>query len=276
MKDFTENLLLALNDELYQISLGENTVRNLEASVLASRKALIELREYISTYKFNYPEEEIKFFKTIKPAFYSKFIYFIDVYNIETNRPECSDASLKMYYREELASIKRFFDHNHLFYYYYRSEADYLDNIYFTRGIFNIHGQLDDFEHNDDFSTSHDYKLSKIISNEQLRKYLTAEIFRISQLKLTAPVEEDDTDLEWTSSKNGLIELLYAFHAAGVFNNGSASIRQLAGFMTRTFKVKLGDYYRLFQDFRIRKKDRTKFLNYLIERLTARMDEMDE
>ena len=37
----------------------------------------------------------------------------------------------------------------------------------------------------------------------------------------------------------------------------------------------LGDYYRLFQDFRIRKKDRTKFLQFLTDRLRQRMDEMD-
>src|SRR5690606_8440354 len=112
---------------------------------------------------------------------------------------------------------------------------------------------LDDFQHDSSFSTTHDYRLSKILANEKFSQYLENRIFQLEHQQTLAPVEEDDTYLDWTASKAGAVELLYAFHAAGVFYNGTASIRQVAGFVSRTFNIKLGDYYRLFQDFRIRK-----------------------
>ena len=190
--------------------------------------------------------------------------------------PTGSTEIFKDYIKREQEDLSRFFVHNQLFYQYYRSASDHLDQSYFTRGVFSLYGDLDDFEHDNTFSTTHDYRLSKILANEKFSKYLENRIFQIETQQSIAPVEEDDTYLNWTAPKAGAVELLYAFHAAGVFNNGTASIRQVAGFVTRTFNIKLGDYYRLFQDFRIRKKDRTKFLQFLIDRLTQRMDEMDE
>ncbi len=277
MENFCERLYEALENELHEITVANDPIENqLKRSILLCRKAMTKLRSFVLNNPFKSMLDEIRFFRETKPLFYSRYIYLISVYNFEMLRPTGSTEIFKDYIKREQEDLSRFFVHNQLFYQYYRSASDHLDQSYFTRGVFSLYGDLDDFEHDNTFSTTHDYRLSKILANEKFSKYLENRIFQIETQQSIAPVEEDDTYLNWTAPKAGAVELLYAFHAAGVFNNGTASIRQVAGFVTRTFNIKLGDYYRLFQDFRIRKKDRTKFLQFLIDRLTQRMDEMDE
>ncbi|MDH7459858.1 RteC domain-containing protein [Chitinophagaceae bacterium 26-R-25] len=69
---------------------------------------------------------------------------------------------------------------------------------------------------------------------------------------------------------------MYALQSLVVFNNGAADIKLLATYFERIFTVDLGNYYRIFQEIRIRKGNRTAFLKSLIERLTQRMDDADE
>lgn len=277
MENYYAKLYEALESELHGITVTNDPIENqLKKSILLCRKALAKLKSFVLKNPFKSLQDEVQFFRETKPLFYCRFIYFISVYNFEMLRPTGSSEAFKDYIKREQEDISRFFAHNQQFYQYYRSASDHLDQSYFTRGVFSLYGDLDDFEHDSLFSTTHDYRLSKILANEKFSKYLENRIFQIESQQSVAPVEEDDTYLDWTASKAGAVELLYAFHAAGVFNNGTASIRQVAGFISRAFNIKLGDYYRLFQDFRIRKKDRTKFLQFLIDRLTQRMDEMDE
>lgn len=277
MEHFCERLYEALENELHEVTVTNDPVENqLKKSILLCRKALAKLKSFVLGTVFQSLSDEVSFFRETKPRFYSRYIYFISVYNFEMLRPVGGNGTTKDYIRRHQDDINRFFDQNQQFYQYYRSSSDHLDQSYFTRGVFSLYGDLDDFEHDNSFSTTHDYRLSKILANEHFNKYLENRIFQLEQQQNKAPVEEDDTYLDWTASKAGEVELLYAFHASGVFNNGTASIRQVAGFISRAFNIKLGDYYRLFQDFRIRKKDRTKFLQFLTDRLTQRMDEMDE
>ena len=63
----------------------------------------------------------MRFFRETKPLFYSRYIYFISVYNFEMLRPIGSNEVFKDYIKREQADISRFFAHNQQFYQYYRS-----------------------------------------------------------------------------------------------------------------------------------------------------------
>ena len=73
-----------------------------------------------------------------------------------------------------------------------------------------------------------------------------------------------------------LRELLYALQSAGLFNNSKIDRKQLANQLEHFFNIDLGNYYRVFQEMRIRKINRTTFLDQLKDRLIQRMDEADE
>jgi hypothetical protein len=82
--------------------------------------------------------------------------------------------------------------------------------------------------------------------------------------------------LTWTSSKVALTELLYALHSEGVFNNGATDLKDIAEYFEHIFEINLGQYRRTFLEVRVRKGERTKFINSLKERLVKRMDDTDD
>lgn len=84
-----------------------------------------------------------------------------------------------------------------------------------------------------------------------------------------------DNPFRWTGTKTAAIELGYAIYAAGVLNNGNADIKEIMTYIEASFKIDLGDYYRTYPTIRERKRDRTAFLNSLIEKLLRKMNEND-
>jgi hypothetical protein len=72
-----------------------------------------------------------------------------------------------------------------------------------------------------------------------------------------------------------LIELIYALHSEGTFNNGASDLKDIAAYFEHVFNINLGQYRRTFLEIRIRKSDRTKFINSLKESLTKKMNDTD-
>ncbi|WP_428329664.1 RteC domain-containing protein [Mucilaginibacter sp.] len=264
MRTFAERLFSALENQLNETSLNEQSLtEQYRASIILCKKAMSKLKRYVSSYAFQNKEEEIHFFKTVKPQFYSKYIYFISVYNFIIQQPLGGDEILKEYINFQLIDIKRYFDHNQAFYQYYRSGSSQLDELYFTRGGFDVQAELEDFEEDELYSTSHDYKLSKIMANEKYQDYLNLELAKI--LNSSMPVSEMPIDLSltWTANKTDLVELLYALVALGVFNNGNVEIKAVMSLFQTIFQVDLGSYYHKYADIARRKKERTSFLDKL-------------
>lgn len=82
------------------------------------------------------------------------------------------------------------------------------------------------------------------------------------------------TRMTWTGTKVDLVELIYAWEAAGCFNHGNASIKEIVAYIEVVFNIDLNGYYRMFIDMR-RRADRTSFLDKLIKFLNDRMNEAD-
>ncbi|MBP2283067.1 hypothetical protein H4V97_001385 [Flavobacterium sp. CG_23.5] len=230
-------------------------------------------------YKLLNKKEEIEFFRNIKPKFASKLIYYNEIYTIETNKPLGSQKTIRKYYKAELLKLKVFFDENQEFYRYYRTNNQCLDATYFIRGKYDVKLTLDSFYFQADprFSTSHDYKLAKIMANDLLKSYFESELEKLENKKKssTAPPSLHKSQ-KWTGSKVELIELIYALHTEGAINNGTSGLKEIASFFEYTFSIDLGQFNRVFLEIRNRKSDRTKFLNTLKNKLIIRMDDADE
>ncbi|MFD0749237.1 RteC domain-containing protein [Mucilaginibacter calamicampi] len=269
MKTFTERFGTALENQLAEVS--EPTLGNYRASVLICKKAMTKLKNYVSSYAFENTEEEINFFKHIKPRFYSKYIYFINVYNFLVQRPVGSETIQQDYINMHLDEVKTFFDHNRLFYAYYRSGMTQLDDLYYTRGGFDVHAELEDFEEDEQYSTSHDYKLSKIMANEQFQEYLNRELTRLNAdpAALIQPFKHP----AWTATQTDAIELIYALKSAGAVNNGNIDIAELVTIFEHIFQFELKEYYHKFTDITRRKKDVPVFLNKLKDGLIRWIDD---
>ena len=280
MSSKINSLLTNLNDQLSFINLEiDNESTRCERAIEVILKTIKALKIVVKKTKFKTDAEEIKFFKEIKPQFTSKLIYYNTIFKIEMKKPNGGNRIVKKYYNNELVKLKAFFDNELEFYRYYRSRSTYLDHKYFLRSRFDIKMSLDSyyFEADTSFSTSHDYKVAKILANDLIQLYLENNLVLIGN-KDNGEKSQRKPNLKmiWTSPKVALIELVYALHTEGVFNNGAADLKDIAEYFEHIFEIDLGQYRRTFLEIRTRKADRAKFLTTLNKGLLKRMEDTDE
>ncbi len=206
------NLLTNLNDQLSFIGLEiDNQSIRCENAIEIILKTIKSLRAILSKTKFKTDAEEIKFFKEIKPQFTSKLIYYNTIFKIEMKKPNGGNRIVKKYYNNELIKLKAFFDNELEFYKYYRSGSTYLDHKYFLRSKFDIKMSLDSyyFEADKSFSTSHDFKVAKILANDLIQLYLENQLVMIDN-KDNGEKSQRKPNLKmiWTSPKVSLIMAL--------------------------------------------------------------------
>lgn len=271
MKDYIA-ATKSLCDELEQLHVEEPdiTYRTGKAAKMI-RKVLTSFRKQINQDGFNCEEDEIHFFKYVKPRVNSYLIFFSIQAEIETERLLLND-------KEELECInrkQRMFRHimreNREFVSYYRSGLTHLDRIYFLRGTnlntLSRHNtkQLDD----PDFNTSHDTVAANVMAFDLFQKHL------FPKSNLHKPITPPKSKLKWTASKLDLVELIYALHASGALNYGDADLKEICSTLETAFQIKVGDLYRSFHDISNRKKQQIKFVNTLESVLERKILELD-
>ncbi|MDI1303321.1 MAG: RteC domain-containing protein [bacterium] len=280
MKLFAESLMTELEHQLKLIHLEtENPAQYAEQAIKNSVVALEKLKTFFIKYKRLNKKEEIEFFRDIKPKFAAKLIYYNKIYTIESNRPLGSQKTIRKYYKAELLKLKVFFEENQEFYRYYRTGNNCLNNKYFIRAKYDLKLMVDSFYFQADhrFTTSHDYKVSRILANDEISVFLEEQIAKLNRKTITirtpSPLHKGP---KWTGSKVELIELIYALHTEGVFNNGTSGLKEVTTLFETVFNIDLGQFNRVFLEIRNRKSERTKFLNTLKNKLIVRMDDADE
>ncbi len=243
------------------------------------QRSLEDMRTYIVNHPFSNKEEEIYFFKHIKPEVLSRLLYFTEIYNTEMRKPHGSIEVLKKYYNDRLDELTSYFESNLDFYQYYRSKATHLDSHYFVRGHidFKLCPNCVPYDRDPEFSTCYDHKTAQILANDMLCIYLNKKLHGVDKQVIIAKSRSflPEHPFRWTATKIAAVELGYAIYAAGILNNGQADIKEIMTFMEASFQIDLGDYYRTYITMKDRKKDRTSFLNSLIKSLLKKMDEDD-
>lgn len=274
LQDNVQIEMQKIDFENCQISVDEST-----HMVKFLKKCLAELRTSFLSLESVSTQDEIIFFKEIKPEILGLLLYFNKVHTLELKRPNGSNDTVKEYYENEHGELTMFFDKNLDFYQYYRAGSNYMDEYYFTRGKFSYDLCVESFHFiiDSDFSTGYDYKVAKIICNEMLRIYQNKKIINIERQNTLNKnrISFASSNLKWTGSKIAAVELGYALQACKALNRGNADIKEIMVFIETCFNIDLGEYYRTYISIKDRKKDRTPFLNSLIDSLMKRMDEDD-
>lgn len=274
MNRFYNDILSNLETAIHELEIeADYSIERIEAVIKIILKHLTEVKKYILNNGFKDINEEIHFFKYQKPTIVSKLIYYNAIYKIETKKPYGAKP-IKKYLNAELKKLKRYFDNNLEFYKYYRTSNSFIDEKLFVREKHDIKLSLDTvyFETDHRFSTSHDYKVAKIMANDLIQVYIEDQLHK-------ATYTENSTELpilNWTGSKTALIELIYALYAQGALDNGNADIKVIAKTFENTFNIDLGDFYHTFMELKSRKINQTKFLDNLRDALIRKIDEQDE
>ena len=251
MKQFSDKIIHKINTEI-ETSCMDGDMSSNQALYMINfiRPLFEELREYIHRYNFQDNEEEIHFFKNIKPLILSKLIHYNDIYTLELRKPNGNKEAVKEHYKKKQVAIVDFCNNNLDFYQYYRSKATHLDKYYFLRGHENYKlchncGLLDK---DPLFATCCDHRVAKMLAYDMLEIYLHQ---KVQDLERTEAIEISraslpDNPFRWTGTKVAAIELGYAIYAAGVLNNGNTDIKEIMTYIEASFKVDLGDYYRTY------------------------------
>lgn len=246
-------------------------LERLKQALLLTSEAISEIKKDVLENGFAMVDDEIYFFKSVKPSFYALQRYEVDRYNIVVNAPVGTSEMVKGYYEQELLYIIRFFKLHAFHYQYFRTGARELDNQYFMRdGKPGDIPVLEGFDPFPGFSTPLDYLFSKFIAYERLQLEL---IDKLTELYSNKPAAKSAPKLKWTGDTINLVEIAYGIWLTNQINNGQASMSEITRFLEEIFAVHIGDPNRRWQDITRRKSiSPTKFLDLTISEINKRID----
>ncbi len=237
---------------------------------------LESMKRYVLSSSFNSPDDEIHFFKKVKPNIHSLLIFYKHVYNVEITRPIGNCKKNVVYYTDYLEKVsksnKRYY-RNNSFYQYTKSGRTDKDELYFLRHKDNdviYTGNLTftfiDFQ----FTTFYDSVLSLIIAEEKLTSYIESKI----SVSKCCDNNKNVEGLNWSNSKSSMIELIYALHISKSIPQ--SNIRKIANVFERVFDIKLGDIHHTYHRMKYRTDSRTLFLDQLKNALESHLGQKDK
>ena len=224
----------------------------------------------IKTYTFKSTLEEIQFFKEQKQIPLNQLIFYTNLRSIEleTIIPGKYERKLLL---KKIKKINKFFQKNREFQKYVELEHTFMDEFYFTRGFLNkIEAYDTPIFWNPEFSTSHDMLLAELKANQKLLLFLYKQTDLLENPQETLLRKHD---INWSSSKVDLIELIYALHFSGAINNGSGDIISIVSLFEEIFNTELKNFYKKFSEIKGRKGRRTKFLDLITRLLEQRLNQ---
>lgn len=280
MKQYTNSLY-----EEYIQNLGSVPVKNLNEMEIAagklelSKSYLDKLKEFICSYSFKNPKEEIFFFKRIKPDFYSKFLYYSELVYVLSHIPAGDKEAKIAFLKKMIDEHNKFIDRNRQLFNYYKLNHSHDDTRYFLRDAIcpppsnEYYGELDN-----SFCTVHSSFLSKLIAYEELNTYLSDAIEKLKYGKNTSnnnyvleePPAENAKEVKFIGKKSELQELILAQYANGDF--GDTPLNWVMEAYEKALSTNLGNYYAAEMDMAMRKKSRTPYLKKLADALEKRLD----
>ncbi len=258
-------------DVLEQLNSSEPDINNRANKAAKLIKNTLEnFRTKIRKEGFRSAEDEIHFFKYVKPKISSYLIFYSVLAEIETCKITLNDEELKLFIDKKERKFRHVMRENIDFVKYYNAGLSHLDNIYFVREANflsmskNSTHQLADPE----FNASHDMVAANILAFELFKKHVDPK----PDLQATygPPVPK----LKWTASKSDFIELVYALQATTAINYGENEIKEIFSALQSVFHVHIDDPYRIFIDLANRKTAPLKFIPKLEEGFLRKVDEI--
>jgi hypothetical protein len=263
-----EQLTLIRQEESRLLQIAERSIR-------VCTEALKSVQETILPRALD-GQQEIYFYKEVKPFFLSQLIFYNRAYDMEVGKPPGGINDQEAYYQKELKRINEFYEDNRFIYRYIRSGATYLDEKLFFHppagSIFALYGF--DSPAETPFPVCYDHVVARIKAGELLQDYLFSALEELHQ-----PGQGGAGTLPritWTDTKTALIELAYALQSAGVLNSGKIELKEIVDFFQLIFHINLGNYPRTFQEILSRKTGYTNFIDKLRDKLLLRIRNIEE
>jgi hypothetical protein len=237
------------------------------------------LKELLLSGSFVNVEEEIIFFKSIKPKFVSLHLYYLALEEFGLKRPKGSRKRVKKFYEKELQKIEDFFDFNRHMVHYFRSGAEQMDEQLFVRGIkfypnWLVKQRTDVDER---FSTAGDHLIARIMAAENIYEHIVKILSSLEIAPNLAVQENISPTCKWTGESINLVEIAYGIWLTGQMNNGNSTISEIIRWLESSLGVNVGRAYRRWTE--ISRRDQlntTKYLDRMREAINTRLMNEDD
>jgi hypothetical protein len=171
---------------LQQLSGYETTITDekkwIEWAFAITTKAWFGIQQDAVNYVFDDQQEEIAFYKVVKPRFIALIDYFTLLYKSVLFQPECPQGNLE-YWQHEQDICKNFLSKYQSFCRYYEQGNTTMDHIYFVQET-NKQSLIFGINENSAYTiTSYSFLLARVLS---IKKYYRCILEKISFLSNAA------------------------------------------------------------------------------------------
>lgn len=109
MIEYCKKLIENLNEEIDDlVEEFDNSMPMIEQAIGLILNRLSEIKDIVVSKKFDSVEEEIYFFKKVKPGILSKLIYYNSIYKIESKKPYGGSKAISKYLNNEISKMSYF------------------------------------------------------------------------------------------------------------------------------------------------------------------------
>jgi hypothetical protein len=275
MESFINDLWVEMETQIEKVK--REKANYVPAAIKIIENYIEKLKVFIQNNEFKTNEAEIYFFKHLKPQFCYMLIYYKKIHQIESEKPIGSIEEKKEHITGHLNNLTRYFKKHVTFYQYIKSEKTFMDHNYFIRSNAKECLEYETFTIDVDFRycTGFDNRVAVFLAYEKLEQYLLNEMGNLIYPSAKPAIfpnthyepNYEKYNLHWTESQSALTELIYALHESKVFNDGDATILEIAKGLEVAFNIKLSNVHRSFTEIKNRKSDRLKFLDMLRNKL---------
>lgn len=243
-----------------------------------ANRVMHDLNDFMRDYVFADAREEVLYFKEVRPSFEHLVFYYAELIYIHSERPLAGRKKV-VRYLQKLIDINNEFSNRHsILYRYYSLRHSEDDERFFVRnGLLLSFYPLAIGDSGTVPPCPNSEILSRLLAYQRINEELLQEI---EQIQHGGPApgarsKRASDNTVWTGSVANLIELAYALHASGAINRGQCQIKQVVNALEMAFGANTGNYSRVFQNIRMRKKNRTTFIDEARDKLIKRMDDPD-
>src|SRR5258708_3699601 len=130
MEAFVKTLQGRMEEELQKIDQEENAVKGYDHRLRIIAESIRTLKQYIADHPFRKPAAEIYYAKQVAPFFFSRYFYYVKLYNSAVMKISCEKEAYHDFMKKELKLIHDTFQEYGDFYRYFISGKDFLDEKY--------------------------------------------------------------------------------------------------------------------------------------------------
>jgi hypothetical protein len=155
----------------------DDPLKIIECCFIKSDQYWTKVKNQVSQYTFPAPEEEIHFFKHLKPAFTSEVEYYNLLYHVEIFKP-VSAEDLRAFWLREQHRLADFIRDHDAFYKYYKDGDTHKDEQYFIRAN-SQPLRLSDakiYDRDTNATTGYDHLITSILALEKFDAYVKQKL----------------------------------------------------------------------------------------------------